>query len=266
MKRFIPLLALLAANSSVAVDVIAHRGNACGFSENSVAAINSAWELGSDGVEIDVRVSIDGIPFLYHDEKLGNASIASLPYPEIVEKLGDAAPTLEQALTSAPPNGHYILDLKQSGEEDSRSVAELLNRLKTNPSQIVIQSENAASLATVGSIFVGVKLMYLVRLKRKGVFERSPEPEDVLAQIRGRSIHGVSLKGRSYLDEAYVGSIKEEGYRVYVWTINRESRAVYYKKIGVDGIITDRVVRIQGVVSDGPLVEETCDEHAASAS
>ena len=50
--------------------IIAHRGGNRVFPENSAAAIHNAFESGVDIVEIDVRLSKDGVPVVMHDENL----------------------------------------------------------------------------------------------------------------------------------------------------------------------------------------------------
>ena len=52
--------------------ILAHRGGGrnsdyLGVSENSIAMLNIAERFGTTGVEIDARLSKDGVPFLYHD-------------------------------------------------------------------------------------------------------------------------------------------------------------------------------------------------------
>ncbi|MBW1873438.1 MAG: hypothetical protein JRJ19_15320 [Deltaproteobacteria bacterium] len=37
---------------------------------NSMAAYQSAWELGADAIEADVRVSADGVPFMIHNDEI----------------------------------------------------------------------------------------------------------------------------------------------------------------------------------------------------
>ncbi len=92
---------------------IAHRGNRESFLENSRAALLSALEIGSDGVEFDVAHTKDGIPLIMHDLKLGETTtsrdpnkkqkcpekkIAKLTWKEIqakcVLKNGEEIPTL----------------------------------------------------------------------------------------------------------------------------------------------------------------------------
>jgi glycerophosphoryl diester phosphodiesterase len=50
--------------------VVSHRGEGTGAPENSLAAIDEAFALGADIVEIDVRVTADNIPILLHDTTL----------------------------------------------------------------------------------------------------------------------------------------------------------------------------------------------------
>jgi glycerophosphoryl diester phosphodiesterase len=51
-------------------ELVAHRGNAADFPENTLPALRSALEAGIPWVEIDVQLSADGVPFLLHDSRL----------------------------------------------------------------------------------------------------------------------------------------------------------------------------------------------------
>lgn len=51
-------------------ELVAHRGNAADFPENTLPALRSALEAGIPWVEIDVQVSADGVPFVLHDARL----------------------------------------------------------------------------------------------------------------------------------------------------------------------------------------------------
>jgi glycerophosphoryl diester phosphodiesterase len=50
--------------------VIAHRGDSRSCPENTLAAFASAAAAGADGIELDVRLSADGIPVVCHDATL----------------------------------------------------------------------------------------------------------------------------------------------------------------------------------------------------
>src|SRR5690606_2786837 len=70
------------------VYTIAHRGASAYAPENSLEAFVKAAEMGSDLVEIDVRLTADGVPVVTHDETLlrtfgVNATVSQLPFEEL---------------------------------------------------------------------------------------------------------------------------------------------------------------------------------------
>ena len=50
--------------------MVARRGNARDFPENTLPALRSALDLGARFIEIDVHLAADGIPMVVHDRKL----------------------------------------------------------------------------------------------------------------------------------------------------------------------------------------------------
>lgn len=99
--------------------VIAHRGGCrtideCRFSENSVENILHAEAVGATSVEIDIAVTADDVPILYHDTAFTSrlvqgrhcvGEVADFTYPEILAlcrlQFGEEVPTLEAALEAA---------------------------------------------------------------------------------------------------------------------------------------------------------------------
>ncbi len=87
--------------------VVAHRGGWGFHDSNTIARFEKAREAGVDGIETDVRVSADGVPFLFHDRTLGHTTecqgpIDALP-AEAIERchlkgLGQPPDTFEGAL------------------------------------------------------------------------------------------------------------------------------------------------------------------------
>jgi glycerophosphoryl diester phosphodiesterase len=51
-------------------EIIAHRGNAAEFPENTLQALASAVELGIRYVELDVQLTADKVPVAFHDSEL----------------------------------------------------------------------------------------------------------------------------------------------------------------------------------------------------
>lgn len=51
-------------------DIVAHRGYTLRCPENTLVAVHSAIDAGARHVEIDVQMSADGVPVLFHDRSL----------------------------------------------------------------------------------------------------------------------------------------------------------------------------------------------------
>ncbi|MBI4957665.1 MAG: hypothetical protein HY908_37005 [Myxococcales bacterium] len=96
--------------------MVAHRGGCrtsddCGASENSLEVLRLAESLGADAVEIDVRLTADGVPILYHDDDFSSRLVVGEYCRGPVEaftfahvralcrlRFGEQVPTLEAAL------------------------------------------------------------------------------------------------------------------------------------------------------------------------
>jgi glycerophosphoryl diester phosphodiesterase len=62
--------------------LIAHRGASMLSPENTLSAANQAEDLGADGLEADIRISLDGVPFLMHDSSLQRTTDVAAIFPE----------------------------------------------------------------------------------------------------------------------------------------------------------------------------------------
>jgi len=110
------------------VPLIAHRGWSSRFPENSLASIAAAIGAGADEIEIDIRVSEDGVPFLCHDRTVdrvsresgdcGSISMKRLKYADIqfdahmiLPRQG--FPTLAEALTLFGEHCIFNLHIKE---------------------------------------------------------------------------------------------------------------------------------------------------------
>ncbi len=54
--------------------IIAHRGDSSNFPENTIPAFENALALGSDGIELDVRLTKDQELVVFHDHLLGRTA------------------------------------------------------------------------------------------------------------------------------------------------------------------------------------------------
>lgn len=60
-----------------ALELVAHRGYAARYPENTLAALEAAIEAGARYVEVDVQLTSDGFPILFHDRTLKRMCAAS---------------------------------------------------------------------------------------------------------------------------------------------------------------------------------------------
>lgn len=72
-------------------EVAAHRGNAAEYPENTLESLGSAVELGVRWIELDVQVTADLVPVVFHDADLqrvgGRAeSVFDLPWSELATR------------------------------------------------------------------------------------------------------------------------------------------------------------------------------------
>ena len=100
--------------------VIGHRG-ACAYApENTLASIHAAADLGIEWVEVDVKLTKDSVPVIFHDEELsrctnGSGLVAETDFKTIQELdagfwfgdsfMGEKIPTLEDALNAIIERG-----------------------------------------------------------------------------------------------------------------------------------------------------------------
>ncbi|OQD56709.1 glycerophosphodiester phosphodiesterase [Streptomyces phaeoluteigriseus] len=102
------------------VTAVAHRGDPYRVRENTLDSLRSALDQGADAVEIDVRLTRDGVPVLLHDETLKrlwerDRPLLSLSAAEVRGLTEGGVPTLAEAL-AATEGSRVMLDLPGTRE------------------------------------------------------------------------------------------------------------------------------------------------------
>lgn len=260
VRILIVLAALFSPASARAVEIVSHRGNACGYTENSIEAIHRSWVLGVDAIEVDVRVSTDDIVFLYHDDLVEDQPVKDMKYTDLVEIVGlKASPTLQSVLESVEPKGQYILDLKPPWINDYNHLVDIVRDNNIDPSLLVFQSDNVDLLKLIREELPTSKYLYLSDLKRKLPFFMAPSPNQILKEVIQHNLDGVSLKGRKFITKKFVNEFRSLELTVFIWTINNLDRAKFYTEISVDGIITDSSEKFVQAFSDERFNGQGCN-------
>jgi Glycerophosphoryl diester phosphodiesterase family len=133
MPRLLRTFILAAAAVVVPVcpagtEIIAHRGAMYLAPENTLASQRLAYELGADVVEVDVRLTKDGVPINFHDHTLdrttdGEGGLGGLTLAELKQLdagswfhekyTGERVPTIAEAVAVAQEyNRKILLDVK----------------------------------------------------------------------------------------------------------------------------------------------------------
>ncbi|WP_055565266.1 glycerophosphodiester phosphodiesterase [Streptomyces atriruber] len=108
------------------VTAVAHRGDPYRVRENTIPSLRSALERGADAVEIDVRLSGDGVPVLLHDPTLErlwgyDRPLAAVSSAEVDGLTEGGVPTLAAAI-AATEGYRLMIDLPGATYEDVRAV------------------------------------------------------------------------------------------------------------------------------------------------
>jgi glycerophosphoryl diester phosphodiesterase len=219
--------------------VLAHRGGAGPWHENSLEAFSAALNLGADGVELDVRLSADGELVVHHDAAIAGAGLV---HQCRTEALPEWVPTLEQALRTCA--GAVVnVEIKNMptdlgydpANRVSASVASLLAEgagARPWPAHIVVSSFWPDSLVAVRQAYPPAVLGLLVH---PALDVRSAL--DTAAGLGCAALH----PHHSQVDAALVQDAHERGLAVATWTVNSPAEIDAVADAGVDVVITDSV-------------------------
>ncbi len=219
--------------------VFAHRGGSKLAPENTIAAFDRGLAAGADGIELDVRLSRDGVAVVHHDATLGRTTAASGPVRDrtAAELSGLGVPALGDVLARYP-GCRLIIEMKEPGAGLARAV--------------VAELRHAAAFdrACVGSF--SVRALREVRAAERGLATSAATGEVRLALYRSwlglspgrpryQAFQVPETSGRTrVVSPAFVRLAHKAGLVVQVWTVDEPADILRLLDWGVDGIISDR--------------------------
>ena len=249
--------------------VIAHRGGAGLWPENTLYAFERAAEAGADVLELDVRLTADGALVVFHDETVerttdGRGRVSELTLADL-KKLdaghrwtadgggtfpfrgrGVYVPTLEEVFARLPDSRFNV----EPKDGLSRSAVELcrLVRARRMTGRVVVGSfsqrvidefrRECAGVATAASTAEASKLLAL----HKAGLAASYSPAMQALQVPEHA------GGVRVLTREFVAAAHERNLRVHAWTINDEAAIRRLIDAGIDGLMTDYPDRLLAVV------------------
>ncbi|HEY3197951.1 MAG TPA: glycerophosphodiester phosphodiesterase family protein [Nitrospirales bacterium] len=248
--------------------VIAHRGASGIVPENTCLALSTAMDLGADMVEVDVQLSRDGSPVIFHDWDLARAR-CSAQYSRAALKslrIGDLnlrelqqldvgswkhrkfaglpIPTLAEVLSLCGGKIALNLEIKIPTHGDKarvrRAMIDELGEALTgypSPESVLISSFDAEALALARTAFPTTRLGILPQHGLRETLRLADRLSAFSVHLRCASIR-----------PALVKSIRGSGVRLYAYTADRTQTFKRLIAAGVDGIFTnfpDRMIALR---------------------
>ena len=209
--------------------VIAHRGGRAYWPENTVTAFANARSKGSDGVELDVYTSRDGVQVVHHDAYIASGKVKYYISNCTLEQLRRVKPdlcTLDEALETVAAQGLELwLEMKYNA--DPAACVQAVERwgLKDRTTYISFQQDR---LAGVRQADPSARMCLLF----------SKVPRNLAAIAASLRLTGVSA-AYTCVSQAWIDQWHAMGLEVSVWTVNAAIDIKTMRDMGADYICTD---------------------------
>lgn len=215
------------------VIAVAHRGDPYRVRENTLGSLRSALELGADAVEIDVRLTKDGVPVLLHDETLKrlweqDRPLLALSAAEVRGLTAGGVPTLEEAL-AACDGSRVLLDLP--GTPDVRAARRVVDVVRACGAQDrVYYCAGAPAMLAVRAADPAAEIALTWTTL-------APPRPGLLAAVRPRWLN----YRFGLVDRALAERVHRGGHLLSVWTPDTRRSMRRLMDCGVDAITTNRL-------------------------
>jgi len=224
--------------------VIGHRGAMGHETENSLASIQKALDLGVDMLEIDVFEIKSKEIVVFHDNDIERLTqekgkIEELNLAELHELRlanGEKIPSLEEVLDLMDKKAKLNIELK--GKNTAAPVAKIVKDYIENKgwknSDFVISSFHWEALAEFRALNAEIPIGMLTG-------------KDIPAAIEtGKKLDAFAIHPHyKALTQENVKEMQQAGFKVFTWTVNEPKAIANIKSLGVDGIITDYPDRVR---------------------
>lgn len=206
--------------------------------ENTIKSFNVALEMGVPMIEIDVTLCASGEAVVIHDDRVdrttnGEGYVSELSLDELL-KLdageGEKIPTLEETLQFLAGKCELNIELK------NRAVVNEVARLLRNyfeegiwtADQILISSFDHHALKDFQELMPEIRIGVLV-----GIIPLNYS--DIAGDLNAYAINPCL----DFLNKEFVQHAKNNGLKVFVWTVNHPEDIQKMRDLSVDGIFTN---------------------------
>lgn len=212
--------------------ILGHRGAPDEATENTLESLALAVRQGADGVELDVRVTADGVPVVIHDDTLERTFglpgvVSKLTWPALQRVTEARLPSLQQVAAWAAASGAWVnVELKSGGAEEE--IVGIVEQHELLP-RTFFSSFDPAAVAAIGRACPDARRFFLT--------ERWDDKARDGLVASGAS--GLCLRGDA-ASAVTLEVLRQEGLPVVVWTVDDRSRMLELARNQVAAIITNR--------------------------
>lgn len=223
--------------------VIGHRGAMGHVTENTLASVQKALDLGVDMIEIDVFKIKSGEIMVFHDVRVdkltnGAGNIEDYSYLELKQLTLDGnhkIPLLQDVIKLI--NKRVPLNIELKGANTTDRVNHIIN--------VYLKKEDWDLQSFVISSFKWEELREMRRLNPEIAIAVLTEGNPLDAIDVAKELNAVAINPNfDTLTAEIVLKIHDEGFKVYTWTVNEPEDILDAQKMGVDGIFTNYPDRI----------------------
>lgn len=231
---------------ATSVTAVAHRGDPYRVRENTLPSIRSAIERGADAVEIDVRVTRDGVPVLLHDSTLErlwghDRRLDGLTHQELTEVTAGGVPTLREALLAAGTH-RLMVDLPGSTDESVRRTVGVVRECGAGERTYYCAGPGAMLRVRAADPSAEIALTWTTL---------APPRAALLDAVRPRWLnYRFGLVSRELTDRVH-----RDGLLVSAWTADTRRTMRRLIAHGVDSITTNRVDALHGLLANSTVTE-----------
>jgi glycerophosphoryl diester phosphodiesterase len=249
--------------------VIAHRGASEEEPEHTLAAYRRAFAHGADGVECDVRLTVDHHLVCVHDRRVDRTSngagvVSALELARLEEfdwaswkvaarpgdtELPEADPerghllTLRRLLDTLVDTGEEVVTLVETkhptrhGSDVEKTLVQVLRAFdladgdQPGRPHVRMMSFSNRALQRMHKLAPRLPLVYLVD---------ATMPALTWDGILPKGVHAVGLDVRMLRKPKAIKAFQRRGHQVYVWTVDDDDDIDRCLELGVDVIITNR--------------------------
>lgn len=232
--------------------VIAHRGASAYYPENTMAAFKGALQMEAEMIELDVMLSKDGVPVVFHDATLddhsnGTGKVSDYTVNQLQDLdagswfdstfTGQRIPTLEEVLAFASGKIALNIEIKTEAvsdeitggvEEKSLELAKKYNM----EDHVLFSSFDYRAIAHLKELDPDMPAAILYEKSQSGKLL----PSELLAKYNADAFNCSyrQLNTKRFKD------IRENDIPVFIYTVDKPSKMRKLLKMNVSGIFTNK--------------------------